>query len=111
MKIAVIGSGTFNNDDRIHQELNALPATEILTAGSNPVAVAATWYATVKDLPAVNIEAPIAGVGTKAKKMRDRKLVEACDVLLVFWDGRSSNVSEAIEYAHELRKRVVAVPC
>ena len=111
MKLDVIGIRTFSDDIRINAALNDLPATEILTSGSNPTATAATWYAAVKELPTRRFEANLVQYGSRAKQLRDRQLVEAADALLAFWNGQSVAVREAIEYAHELRKRVVVLPC
>ena len=45
--------------------------------------------------------------GKAAGPIRNKQIVEACDVLIAFWDGKSKGTKNSIDTARRLRKKVV----
>ena len=42
--------------------------------------------------------------GKRAGFIRNHEMIDFCDILISFWDGRSSGTKEAIEYAQLINK-------
>ena len=108
MKVAIVGSRHFSEPDRVSDYVNALPRTaSIITGSASGVDAAATKAARAKGIAVQVIPASFDEVADAAKSAaRNQRLIDACDVLVAFWDGRSKGTRNTVDRALESGKEV-----
>ncbi|WP_317855478.1 hypothetical protein [Chakrabartyella piscis] len=104
MKLAIIGSRTITNIDIAPYIPEGV--TEIISGGAKGVDTLAEAYADKHRLskhiirPRYDLAAPIK---------RNELIVAACDMVLVFWDGKSKGTLSSINLAKKLEKEILMV--
>ena len=108
MKVAIVGSRHFSEPDRVSDYVNALPqGASIITGSASGVDAAATKAARAKGIPVQVIPASIDELADAAKSAaRNQRLIDACDVLVAFWDGRSKGTRHTVDRALDSGKEV-----
>lgn len=116
MKVAIVGSRHFPPEvtawmqDRVRMFVEGLarkdPTTTIVSGGANGVDSWAAAAAREFGLTLIEIKPDWARYGRAAGIARNSLIVEAADVLIAFWDGRSSGTRDSIEKARLAGKRV-----
>lgn len=107
MKVAVIGSRNCS-DIEILSYLDCMP-TEIISGGAKGVDTYAREFAMTHNLPLTEFLPEYEKYGRCAPLYRNRQIVEHCDSLIAFWDGKSRGTKNAIDYASRLGKPVRVV--
>lgn len=110
MKIAVVGGRKFSNYNLLKETLEQEKFTGILISGGAKGAdQMAERYALEKNIP-TQIFRPLWDLhGKQAGFIRNKKIVEACDKLIAFWDGQSKGTSHSIYLARNAGKEVKVV--
>jgi predicted Rossmann fold nucleotide-binding protein DprA/Smf involved in DNA uptake len=108
VKVAIVGSRHFSDPDRVSGYVNALPhGASIITGSASGVDAAATRAARAKDIPVQVIPASFDELADPKKaEARNQRLVDACDVLVAFWDGRSKGTRNTVARALDSGKEV-----
>ncbi len=108
MKFAIVGSRHFASPDRVADYVRALPAgASIITGSASGVDAAATRAAREKGIPVQVLPASFDELADAAKAAaRNQRLVDACDVLVAFWDGASKGTRTTVERALDSGKEV-----
>ncbi len=108
MKVAIVGSRHFSEPDRVSDYVNALPhGASIITGSASGVDAAATKTARVKGIPVQVIPASFDELADPKKSAaRNQRLIDACDVLVAFWDGASKGTRQTVERALDSGKEV-----
>lgn len=108
MRVAIIGSRRFSESSRVADYVNALPArASIVTGSASGVDAAATRAARDKGIPVQVIPASFDEMADASRAAaRNQRLVDACDVLVAFWDGTSKGTRTTIERALDSGKEV-----
>ncbi len=90
MKVAVIGSRTANGVD-VKFILGYIPpeCTEIVSGGTQGIDSLAEGAAAALSLPFTCIKPNYERFGRLAPLQRNIEIIEACDLVLAFWDMRS----------------------
>jgi len=92
----------------VTEYVNALPPkASIITGSASGVDAAATRAARAKGIPVQVIPASfeeLANVSMSAA--RNQRLIDACDVLVAFWDGTSTGTRVTIDRALDSGKEV-----
>lgn len=108
MRVAIVGSRRFSESSRVTDYINALPIrASVVTGSASGVDAAATKAARAKGIPVQVIPASFeeaADAGRSAA--RNQRLVDACDVLVAFWDGTSKGTRATVERALDSGKEV-----
>jgi hypothetical protein len=108
MRIAIVGSRRFSEPSRVSDYINALPPrASIITGSASGVDAAATKAARAKGIAVQVMPASfdeLADAGRSAA--RNQRLVDACDVLVAFWDGSSKGTRATVERALDSGKEV-----
>ncbi len=88
--------------------VNSLPTrASIITGSASGVDAAATKAAREKGVPVQVIPASFDELADTAKSaVRNQRLVDACDVLVAFWDGSSKGTRTTVERALDSGKEV-----
>lgn len=88
--------------------VKSLPArASIITGSASGVDAAATKAAREKGIPVQVIPASFEELADPSKSAaRNQRLVNACDVLVAFWDGSSKGTRTTVERALDSGKEV-----
>ena len=108
MKVAIVGSRHFSEPDRVSEYVTALPRTaSIITGSASGVDAAATKAARAKGIAVQVMPASFDEVADASRSAaRNQRLVDACDVLVAFWDGVSKGTRATIDRALDSGKEV-----
>lgn len=108
MKVAIVGSRHFSEPARVIDYVKSLPAkASILTGSASGVDAAATKAAREKGIPVQVMPASFDELADASKAVaRNQRLVDACDVLVAFWDGSSKGTRATVERALDSGKEV-----
>lgn len=107
MKLAIVGSRKFTNYELLDETLSTLeePITEIISGGASGADALAEQWAKEKDIPITVHKAEWAKYGRAAGPKRNKKIIEACDVCVAFWDGQSKGTKDSITLSKKAGKK------
>lgn len=108
MKVGIVGSRRFSDPAQVEAYVKALPTkASIITGSASGVDAAATRAARARNIPVQVLPASLDELADEKKaEARNRRLVEACDVLVAFWDGTSKGTRATVERALDAGKEV-----
>jgi predicted Rossmann fold nucleotide-binding protein DprA/Smf involved in DNA uptake len=108
VKVAIVGSRHFSEPDRVSEYVNGLPRTaSIITGSASGVDAAATKAARAKGIAVQVMPASFDEVADASRSAaRNQRLVDACDVLVAFWDGVSKGTRATVDRALDSGKEV-----
>jgi len=126
MKLAIIGSRNFNDYNLVIAETLKLNPTEIISGGAKGADTLAEWFCReyLKKEPIVFLAKwddlsaePCCIKENRYGKLynclagfnRNVDIVDACDIVLAFWDGKSKGTKHTIDLATQANKPVVIV--
>ena len=112
MKIAVIGSRSVESIE--FDLIGARQGDIIVSGGARGADTLAADEARRRGLEVVEFRPNYARYGRAAPHVRNSEIVESCDRLVAFWDGKSRGTASTIEKAKRLEKPVSVVqtrPC
>lgn len=99
MRLAIIGSRTCPPID-IAFYLPFVPDT-IVSGGAKGADTYAKEYAIKNNIPIIEFLPDYRKYGRKAPLMRNLQIVDNCDYLLAFWNGRSRGTKFTVDYAEK----------
>ena len=108
MKVAIVGSRHFSAPARVNDYVMSLPkGASIITGSASGVDAAATRAARDRGIPVQVMPASFDELADTGKSAaRNQRLVDACDVLVAFWDGASKGTRKTVERALDSGKEV-----
>lgn len=108
MRIAIVGSRHFAAPARVTEYVGSLPrGASIITGSASGVDAAATRAARENGIPVRVMPASFEEMADAGKAAaRNKRLVDACDVLVAFWDGSSKGTRGTVERALDAGKEV-----
>jgi hypothetical protein len=115
MKLAVIGSRTFHNQNLVNEILDLLcvrqhiSITLIISGGAQGVDTLAEEYARTRSIPLMVIKPNYSQYGRSAPIIRNGQIVDQSDYVIAFWDGQSPGTRNTIERATNAGKLVQTV--
>lgn len=128
MRLAIVGSRNYTNKNRVYHEINECrkfhEITEIVSGGAAGADTFGVDYAkehrikyTVHDAKWDDLSEPcVIKVNSKGKKYnalagfnRNTDIVDGCDAMIAFWDGRSPGTLDSIEKARNAKKKLRVV--
>ena len=106
MKLAIVGSRTLNKPEDFTIITNLIDdyrehtkVTEIISGGAIGVDTFAVRYAVKHTLPFKIISPDYKKYGKQAPLIRNKQIVDECDKLIAFWDGKSKGTKYTIDEA------------
>ena len=102
MKLAIIGSRNCPPID-IASHLKYIPDT-IISGGAKGADTYARLFAQQHNLQLIEFLPDYEKYGRKAPLVRNKLIVENCDCLIAFWDGKSRGTKYTLDYATKLGK-------
>jgi len=108
VRVGIVGSRHFSEPDRVTEYVNGLPArASIITGSASGVDAAATKAARARGLGVQVMPASFDEMADASRSAaRNQRLVDACDVLVAFWDGTSKGTRTTVERALDSGKEV-----
>ena len=108
MKVAIVGSRHYAAPARVTEYVGSLPrGATIITGSASGVDAAATRAAREKGIPVQVLPASFEELADASKgAARNQRLVDACDVLVAFWDGSSKGTRSTVDRALDSGKEV-----
>jgi NAD(P)-dependent dehydrogenase (short-subunit alcohol dehydrogenase family) len=106
--VGIVGSRRFPDLERVAAYVRSMPASASLVTGSaSGVDAAAARAARERGLPVRVLGASFEeATDQEAAASRNRRLVDACDLLVAFWDGSSPGTRHTVERALDAGKEV-----
>lgn len=113
MKLAIVGSRTFNDYELLKNEINKLISeyniteiTEIVSGGAKGADSLAERYAKENNLKLTIFPAEWDKYGKKAGYIRNDKIWQYADLGVAFWDGKSKGTQHSFKLAEKYKKRL-----
>ncbi len=108
MRVAIVGSRRFSEPGRVSDYVKALPPrASIITGSASGVDAAATKAARASGIAVQVMPAAFDELADASKSAaRNQRLIDACDVLVAFWDGTSKGTRNTVERALDSGKEV-----
>jgi hypothetical protein len=108
LKVAIVGSRHFAEPARVTDYVKGLPSNaSIITGSASGVDAAATKAARDRGIAVQVIPASFEELADATKAVaRNQRLVDACDVLVAFWDGASKGTRATVERALDSGKEI-----
>ena len=104
MKLAIIGSRGLWIDD--FSEFLPDGVTEIISGGARGIDQCAEEYAKKNNLKLTVFLPDYQKYKRGAPLIRNRKIIEAADEIIAFWDSKSRGTKHAIDLCKKMNKRI-----
>ena len=108
MRIAIVGSRNVTVDSIAEFVTDH---DEIVSGGAIGVDQCAADYAREHGLKLTEFLPEYEKYGRAAPIIRNRKIVDYADKVIVFWDGKSKGTLSVIKYAEKVRKPCTVILC
>ena len=108
MRIAIVGSRSIMIDNLGDYIENV---TEIVSGGANGVDKCAANYAKDRRIKLTEFLPEYDKYGKAAPIVRNKRIVDYADKVIVFWDGKSKGSLSVIKYAEKIGKPCKIVLC
>ena len=109
MKIAIVGSRELFDIDLVKYIPEGV--SEIISGGARGVDTLAAEYARDNDIPLTEILPEYSKYGKRAPLLRNELIVNHADLVLVFWDSRSTGTKYVIDYCKRTGKECRVIIC
>ncbi len=102
----IVGSRTFNDYEYMKSVLKWYNIRKIVSGGAKGADKLAERYALEYDIPNQVFEADWNRHGKAAGPIRNKQIIEACEELIAFHDGKSKGTMHSIKFAKQNNKPV-----
>ena len=109
MKVAVIGSRTFNDYELLRQTLSKLEITLVVSGGAKGADSLGEEYANANNIPTKIFLPDWDKYGKSAGMLRNSDIINEAEIIVAFWDGESKGCKDAIAKANKLNKKVLII--
>lgn len=104
MNVAVIGSRTFENFALVESTLASIPViSRVVSGGAKGADSLAQQYAEQNQIPVEIFKPDWKRFGRGAGVVRNREIIEAAEMVVAFWDGKSKGTESSIKMAQAKR--------
>ena len=107
MKLAIIGSRTFNDYERMCNEILTLFTDKIeciVSGGAKGADSLGERYAKERDIQTIILKPDWNKYGRSAGFIRNHDIIKTCTHVIAFWDGQSKGTKHSIDLAKQLGK-------
>lgn len=117
MKIAIVGSRTFNDYAKLSEILNYFIEESgvcnfnitIISGGARGADSLGELYANNNNICTLIFKADWEKYGKAAGMIRNKDIVNNADVVIAFWDGESKGTKNSIDLAKKLNKQLLII--
>lgn len=117
MNLAIIGSRTFNNYELLKKELQPFLNEEIknslivISGGARGADILGEKWAKENKIRTLIFLANWQKYGKKAGFIRNYDIINNCDAVVAFWDGKSKGTAHSLNLAKEQNKPIKIIKC
>lgn len=106
MVVAIIGSRTFFDFKRVEEEILKLKLdiTRIVSGGANGADQLGELFANKYNIPLIIYPPNWDEYGKAAGFIRNKEIVNDADLIIAFWDGKSSGTKNTLDLALSIGK-------
>lgn len=110
MKIAVVGSRTFNDYELLRSTLDKYDYIElIISGGAKGADSLAERYALENNIKTLIFKPKWSEYGKRAGYIRNINIIENSDLVIAFWDGKSKGTKHSIDLAKKNKKQLLII--
>jgi len=109
MRVAVIGSRTFNDYDEVKGVLSTLKITLLISGGAKGADSLGEKYAKENNIETKIFYPDWNKHGKKAGFLRNSDIVNEAELIVAFWDKSSKGTKDSLDKALKLNKRVLII--
>jgi hypothetical protein len=109
MKVAVIGSRTFDNYEEVKRTLSAIDITLLVSGGAKGADTLGEQYAKENNIPTKIFLPDWEKHGKAAGFIRNTDIINEAELVVAFWDNYSKGTLDALTKAEKLNKKIIIV--
>ena len=109
MRVAVIGSRTFNDYDEVKSVLSTLKITLLISGGAKGADSLGEKYAKENNIETKIFYPDWSKHGKKAGFLRNSDIINEAELIIAFWDKSSKGTKDSLDKALKLNKRVLII--
>lgn len=111
LTIAVVGSRSFNDYSKVKSILDKFlkHGIKLVSGGAAGADTLAERYAKENDLEITVLKPEWNKYGKRAGFMRNEDIIDACDIVVAFWDGKSPGTKNSVDVAYSKQKKVFLI--
>lgn len=112
MKLAIIGSRSFNDYEKarkVYKNFFEKFTTHIVSGGANGADLIGKRLAEEYNVGYIEFLPDWEGLGKRAGHIRNTKIINECDMALVFWDGISRGTKDSLNKLQGAKKPVFII--
>ena len=113
MKLAIVGSRSFNNYEKLRDEIIKTVRIDdiecIISGGAKGADTLADRFAKSWKIPIITIPAQWITHGRAAGIIRNEQIVHESDWVIAFWDGVSRGTKSTIKFAIKAKKKLTII--
>jgi predicted Rossmann fold nucleotide-binding protein DprA/Smf involved in DNA uptake len=106
MKLAIVGSRTFDDYDFMKNMLQYHSFTKIISGGAKGADTLARRYSAEKGISIIEFIPDWETFGKSAGYLRNEKIISTCDELVAFWDKKSKGTGHSVRLAEKAGKPI-----
>jgi len=107
--VAIVGGRDFSDYALLASKADELRPSRVVSGGARGADSLAAAYARERGLPLTELLPDWQRLKRRAGLVRNVDIVERAEVVLAFWDGRSTGTAHTIRTARDKRKRCIVV--
>ena len=101
MKVAIVGSRNLSIKYINHYFPQGMQIDEIISGGAKGIDACAKHYAHDNRIPYTEVLPEYKRYGRAAPIIRNRKIVDMADHVIIFWDGESRGTNSVLDYCYK----------
>jgi hypothetical protein len=109
MKVAVIGSRSFNDYERLKDTLSKIDVSLLVSGGANGADKLGEQYANENNIPTKIFLPDWEKHGKAAGFLRNTDIINEAELVVAFWDQQSNGTRDSIQKAEKQGKKVMIV--
>jgi hypothetical protein len=110
MRLAIIGNKEYADFLLMKEILCKENSVSLIVSGGAPGAdTLAKRYASEKKIQFLEFPPDYIQNGRTAKQIRNRKIVDNCDKIIAFWNGKCKSTAYTLQYARKIGKEILVI--
>jgi len=109
MKVAVIGSRTFNDYEEVKRTLSLINITELISGGAKGADSLGERYADENNIQKKIFLPDWERFGKAAGMIRNTDIIENAEFIIAFWNGTSKGTLDSMNKATKLNKKILII--
>jgi hypothetical protein len=110
MKVAVIGSRSFNDYEKLKDTLSKISISLLVSGGANGADKLGEQYANENNIPTKIFLPDWEKHGRVAGFLRNTDIINEAELVVAFWDQTSKGTKDSIDKAEKQGKKVLIIP-